>query len=111
MAIVNQNTTPPVPPAHLPPTRPGEGPRIIHHSTPGPVSSTQLAGQLNELKVGAERGHTGNGQNANAAPTPRTDIPACGPLYEGYTEYFLQGRCSSWSKINVGSARTDPVIS
>ena len=102
MAIVNQNTTPPVPPAHLPPTRPGEGPRIIHHSTPGPVSSTQLAGQLNQLKVGgAERGHTGNGQNANAAPTPRTDIPACGPLYEGYTFFKADaapGQKSTWAR-------------
>lgn len=102
MAIVNQHTTPPVPPAHLPPTRPGEGPRIIHHSTPGPVSCTQLAGQLNQLKVGgAERGHTGNGQNANAAPMPRTDIPACGPLYEGYTFFKADaapGQKSTWAR-------------
>lgn len=99
MVAINQNARPHVPPVHL---RPGEAPRIIHHSNPGLMNPTQLAAQLGQLNVG---GRPSNGQHAKAPVAPHVhahDVSAPTPLYEGYTFFKADagaGQKSTWGRI------------
>ena len=89
---MNPNAIPPAPPAHLPRTRPGEPPYIIHHPN-HPANSAHLAHQMGQLNLGTERGH----QNAQAPPVLSDNTP----LYEGYTFFKAKptaGQEPTWNR-------------